>query len=464
MLIFERVIHNSYLSVALVLLLGAGTLPWTSAQAIETHVGVESDFSRSEVQPDVFPFVRAGIVDESKYDPDDDYEHKIDAEFKISPNHPKAYALSSRNFYYGEKDQSTDSPLRFSFGRKLIGWSNVDELWGLGAFEPLDSWDRLRSFTQGLTGIFAYTETANFNFRLFLSYVFLPEITPNVVIDDGKIVSEHPQSIATAPQTINIVGRPTILNYDLVTPPLNTIIFRPSFAVMMETKKELPFFGKFSFGYLPLNYFPVALNASYSIPGVIGTVQLYPRLLDHNLYNWEAGYRIDSSLSFGCTFLIDQPMKDDISNQLTYTPLSTSQTLTPWMKYQLHRSTLILTQLWSKGGLENDVGPLANTSGSSIVSSRILYRNATQFSLRQPLSAAGDPHQPLLQFKFIHEYSIIANWISADFFYTLQPQLNVFFGLDGISAEQNASPDHGAEFLSDLKALDRIRLGASYAF
>ena len=423
-------------------------------------LGFETDLSRGDVTPSAFPIVSMGMRAQSEDVPgsvSDEYEYRENALIRISPNHPKANELAIKDLYWGEKDQSYESPLRFTFGRRYIGWSTLDSMWGLGQFEPLNAWDKLRATPMGLTGVFAYTETQKFSFRFFLSYLTFPEITPNVVIENNQFASEHPQSIASTPQTYTLLNKPTPLGYEIVIPPVSSIIFRPSIAFMMETKKEIPVFGRFAYGYLPLNYFPIALQASLSIPLDQIVVQLHPRLLYHHVYNAELGYRFDDRISFGGNALTDVPSEESIPSDYTTTPLSTSYTWSPWIKYQTAHSKLLLTQIWTKGGLQADVGPYASAN-SSIFSSHVFYRNASQLAFSHTFNPDETNRLAL------HEYSVDGDWVSADLFYNLKQNTILFFGGDIVAALRSSSPDRGAEFLSDLRTLDRIRGGFQYVY
>lgn len=437
----------------------------TLAFSPEYSIDFENDLYRTTVKPSEFPILGAGIQFSSENDEslaETEYEYRGDFKIRMSPTHPKAFTFSSRNLYWGEKDQSYESPLRFTYGRRLIGWTKLDEMWGLGAFEPLNSWDRLRSFSQGLTGIFAYTETQVLNFRFFLSYLSIPESTPNVVIEKNHFLTEHPQATSSAPQTIDLFGtnKPTPIGYELDIPNISKVIFRPSIVFMVETKREIPLQFKFVYGYLPLNYLPVALDGSYSLNSSTVPARLSPRLLSHNLYNLEASYRFNDHLSAGAVNLLDQPNSENIPSNLITTPLTTSNTLSPWIQYELNRFKLTISQIWTTGGLDADTN---TTPGPSIFSSRMLYRNATSGSLQSELGNTN-PHHPILQLKYVHEYSINGDWIAADFYYSLKPNLTLFVGGDLIGATRRASPDRGAEFLADLRTNDRVRFGANYVF
>ena len=437
------------------------------AFSADTEVGFENQIHHTPVEPIYFPILSLGLRFQSPEaeDPSSrESEYKGDILFRISPTHPQAFALTSKNLYWGDRDQNRNTPLRFTFGRRLIGWSKLDTLWSLGQIEPLDQWDRLRPSLQGLTGVFAYTETEKFNFRLFISGIFLPETTPNVVIENQQFVRAHPQAITSAPQTFTLLDQSLRANYFLNVPSISSILFRPAFSFSMETKREIPVSAKFVYGYLPLNYFPVALQGYNNISINEVVVNLRPRLLHHHVYNGELSYRVDDHLSFGGVSMVDQPESETILSGEVATPLSVSTSWSPWIEYRGLTFHATLSHLWVFGGLEADVGPPALRSDtSSRFSSRMLYRNASLFQIKKHLFP-GSPHDPTLFFKYIHEYSIKGDWFAMDLHYLLKPGLLLFVGGDILSSYRDVSPDRGAEFLADMRPLGRARLGVTYAF
>lgn len=439
-----------------------------SAYAVspEYHAGFENWISRDTVTPSYFPILNAGIFADSTTDPEksvgDTHEYKIDAEFRISPTHPKAMALTGPNVYYGQSDHSYASPLRFSFGRRLIGWTKLDEMWNLGEFEPLDAWDRLRARPQGLTGIFAYSETNEVTVRFFASFIYLPEVVPNFVIENEQIVLEHPQAIANAPKTYNLLGLPTPIGYELKIPDLQKIVLRPSVAFQVESNFESPFKAKMAYGYLPLNYFPIALQGTLGIVPNTIFVTLHPRLLHQHLINGELTYRFSNEFSSGFVALFKDPVSEAIPADYTTTPLTPSQTYSPWIQYESPSWRLQLSQLWTFGGLDPDVGPFA-TPGASVFSSHVFYRNATQFKVRY-LFAPAKKDSAYLDTRYLHEYSINADWLAADFVFFTQERLSFLVGGDLINALKTVADSRGAEFLADVRAVDRVRLGVQYVF
>ncbi len=391
-----------------------------------------------------------------------DTEYRGDLLFRISPADLRAFAITSKNLFWGDRDRNSSTPLRFTFGRRLIGWSKLDTLWSLGMIEPLDQWDRLRPTLQGLTGVFAYTETEKFNFRLFLSGIFLPEITPNVVLENQQFVRAHPQAITSAPQTFTLLDQSLRANYYLNIPSLSSILFRPAFSFSMETKRELPISAKFVYGYMPLNYFPIALQGYTNISLNEVEVILRPRLLHHHVYNGELSYRFDDHLSAGGVAFVDQPERETIPEGEVATPLLVSTSWSPWVEYKAASFTATLSHLWVFGGLGADVGPPALRSDeASRFSSRMLYRNATLFQIKKHLMP-GTPADPVLFFKYIHEYSIKGDWFAMDLHASIRNDLRVFAGGDILSSYRDVSPDRGAEFLADMRPLGRVRLGVTY--
>ncbi|MBS1960113.1 MAG: hypothetical protein JST80_11615 [Bdellovibrionales bacterium] len=434
-------------------------------------IGAEADLSRDTVTPSTFPIVSLGYKADSKtrYNTGRATEYNIDMRFRISPNHPKAYALTGPNLYFGESDDSANTGLRFTFGRRLIGWSKIDDLWDIGEFEPLDSWDRLRSTPNGLTGIFAYADTDNEEIRLFASYLFLPEMTPNIVIDNNRFSSEHPQAVASAPQTYTLLNRPTPLGYNLAIPSIDKIIFRPSFAVSAgnkevnrSTHEKNRFRYKLTYGYLPYNYFPIALQATLAIPLDQIVVSLQPRLLSHHLMGAETSFKFAESATFGFAALGSLPVQDTIPADYTTTTLTNSVTLSPWLELKFSRANLVFSQIITRGGLDADVGPYADPN-SSIFSSRLLYRNASEMKARYLLSSTS-AKSDYIEAKYLHEYSINADWISADLVVYLEKNFSFLVGGDLINADKTVDDDRGAEFLADVRAIDRVRMGVQYVF
>lgn len=407
-------------------------------------LGVESQGSREVVQPSLFSFLDFSLKDSEE-------TPNLDLRLRMYFNQPKVHAFSSKNAHFTLMNEGADTHIRYELGRSWFEWNELDEIWGLGTFNVLDSWDRLRSSSQGLTGLFIKADTQMAQFTFFVSYLSIPELMPNVILENEQFKIYHPQAVAAGPQTFELLDRPTPLGYHLVLPNLSRILFRPSAAFSFKTRALLdPLKFKFSLGYLPLNHFPIAFQASMSIPLDQIVVNLRPRLLSHIVYSSDLSVDLDEALSAGTSLMIDQVIPEEqIPTDYTTATLGTLTSISPWIKVK----SLRLSYLHSSGGLGTDVGPYADPI-QNLFSSRILYRNALQFEM----------HLKEWFLKYLHEFSVNANWIALDWKKQWNSNWNSVIGGDLISAEHNAAPERGAEFLSDMRAIDRIRLGLQYVF
>ncbi len=412
--------------------------------AADTHysIGFESQLSRHVVQPSFFPVINGGLNGASDYS-------SYDLSIRSSMEHPSVLAITSKNFFY--QLSPSESSFKLSIGRKWTNWSTGDEIWGLGILNPLDAWDRLRSRSQGLTGLFAHSEGDWIAFDLFASYLALPETMPNVVIENDQFKFYHPQSVSAGPQTFDLLNQPTPLGYKLLIPELNKILLRPSLITSFSIHKESsPIQGRLTAGYLPLNYFPVALDASLSIPINTIVVNLRPRLLNHAVYSAEISCLPEENTEIGVSATKDQIFTEkSLPSDYTTASLGSTMYYTTWIRFRNFR----LSHLYSEGGLGPDVGPYASQN-QNVFSSRILYRNATQ------LSWSWNEWMVRL----LHEYSVNANWIALDWNHDWDNNWSTVIGGDLIAAEKISAADRGAEFLPDMRALDRFRLGVKYVF
>jgi hypothetical protein len=466
--------HRSRIRWILSLLLIAA-VGFSDVRAAETafSIGVEGQVYRDVIEPSLFPLMRLGGNHHTRRTSDETItETKIDFEFRLGLRNPKAFSFASQNLYWGDADESPTSDLRFTFGRRKITWSGLEDLWNLGNIEPLDAWDRLRPRSQGLTGVFAYSQTPVFNFRLFVSGVSFPESNPNVILENNQFQRVHPQSTTSAPQTIKIENQTTPLGYEIKIPSLNRLLIRSSFLAMMETKPEQRLLARFTYGYLPLNYYPLSMEQILNIPLDQGIVTIRPRIVDHHIYSGDLGYRINDRLSLGVSGLADDPKSETLPVSVTYnyTALTSQLMTSPWIHYQMNHAKFSLSHLWTRGGIGSDFGQTAQStalaSGQGLFSSHVFYRSATLLSAHFYPTSATEAGSFLV--RYIYEHAVQSSWFSWDIYIKTPKQGNQgwsgVIGGDVIQAGDPKNKSRGAEFLSDIRAFDRVRMGIQYAF
>jgi hypothetical protein len=106
---------------------------------------------------------------------------------------------------------------RMSFGRKILPWSGVDSLWGLGKFNNRKNFDYFDPGQEGLVGIEYENRSSNgFFWKAFGSPVYVPEMNPSLDINKSKktITSRNPWANPPAASTQISDGGPFVpVNY-----------------------------------------------------------------------------------------------------------------------------------------------------------------------------------------------------------------------------------------------------------
>jgi hypothetical protein len=69
-----------------------------------------------------------------------------------------------------------------------------------------------------------------------------------------------------------------------------------------------------------------------------------------------------------------------------------------------------------------------------------------------------------IESRYVREWAVSGDWIAADCWWRLTKAWQFFVGGDLINAERERADNRGAEFLADVRAIDRVRMGVSYVF
>ena len=206
------------------------------------------------------------------------------------------FEFAVSNAYWKIKTPSRHFQL--SVGRELQDWSELDDFWHLGIWQPLARWDAADPITQGLTGVFAQISEKSFHMILFASGLFLPDQQPYYQVRNGQITSDSRWFRAPVSQ-VGFNNEPLNINYTIANVNASNVVFQKSFAVMTE-------FGHTSAGpYLktayaikPMNQFHLAENYQ-DIPGEnLADVTVLPMVVQENVLTAETGYRFGDNGEF----------------------------------------------------------------------------------------------------------------------------------------------------------------------
>ncbi len=205
--------------------------------------------------------------------------------------------------------------IQVSLGRRREMWSEFDEQWKLGLFQPVARWDYLNPQEQGLTGVFFDYERHPYAVRVFVSGLFIPDQGPNFEIRDGEFASDN--RWFSAPQTHALFReRFTKINYQVDRPPVSDIINQASFgAKITYGSRDEGYWVSFAEAIKPLNEFHLAIDPRYSISPTQfsqqGVAIVHPIVVSDQVSSVEAGVTHDRERGW-VSVTRDAPKRPDL--------------------------------------------------------------------------------------------------------------------------------------------------------
>ena len=137
-------------------------------------------------------------------------------------------------------------------GRKLEFWSQADDDWDLGLWQPQAKMDPLRLEDQGLTGVFYKQRTGRTEFLAFASPLFIPSMGPDVQEKGGSLVSNS-RWYRTPSSTFPLFDKRTPIVYSLDIPNYWKLVNNPGAGMRFRYQEEEGFWSSVNYGYKPIN-------------------------------------------------------------------------------------------------------------------------------------------------------------------------------------------------------------------
>lgn len=231
---------------------------------------------------------------------------------------PEAYL--SKELGYGHE---------LSLGRKIENWSIEDTYWNSGFINSRFTWDPTRPKRVGLFGLFYGYKNENLELHAMASSLNVPERGFPVKVEDGKLVTSDPfaqQNYEGAVLSNSIVP----IKYTINTPPLKELILKQSFLLNARVSEhsDSGFFSGVMLGYLPINQVNLSVYLpQYVLQKNIVDVQVYPKILSHQIYSVDAGYK-GSSFTFWGNAAYEVPDQWETESTDITTPRIENATIT----------------------------------------------------------------------------------------------------------------------------------------
>ncbi len=365
--------------------------------------------------------------------------------------------------------QWRDGKSQVSVGRKKEFWSQLDQDWQLGMWQPQSLLDSLRPEEQGLTGVFYRHQQGRFEFLAFASPIFIPTLGPEIQEKEGSLVADsrwyRPPSNSFPLNNVN-----TKIKFALDVPPVKDLIQHPASGMRVRYGGETDgLWVSGNYGYKPMNALLLKYKKGLFLPeydAQTGEVTIAPEVGYHQVYGGDLGYRFEDGM-ISASYLADTP-----SDKQSDDPYVLQRPEAARM-YSLHAETYIETSVFANpiglsvnylridGGDIRDFDSTGANSGA-IFEQRYNFTHAA--SLRADFSTIFGKRKFMSSFKFMREFDQKGSLFNSEIAYFPQKSFALIIGADILGVDDSSDLNKDSRFLNQFRANDRYYGGMSYVF
>jgi hypothetical protein len=298
---------------------------------------------------------------------------KMDVSGGVAMGAPLMNYLNIAELYADIKIGDVD---RLYLGRKKMLWSELDNRWDLGLWEPLFRWNPLAPEHQGLVGLFWELDRPYFTVTLYGSPFFIPDQGPSFEIQNGSFVRGNPW-FRRPPESIRIFSENTKIDYHFDQPDESKVVLHSSFGgkISFGDPKGLRF--QASYVYKPANQLAIGYDGTLDIPSDRGDVELQPQVFYHSLVGADLTYKINQ-WRVGLSVIHDRPNQDEIfESRWTHPTFQNATMFSPFIEWENPIMAFSLQRLDVVDGKVTEVGEFANANRAPLMN-RYPFRQATQ--------------------------------------------------------------------------------------
>ena len=204
---------------------------------------------------------------------------------------------------------------QFTVGRKLENWSQLDNFWHLGVWQPHLRHQGFSFSAQGLTGVFGQWSGQQWKALVFASPLFLPDQGPKVEVREGQLFVRN-RWFSHPVDRVRIGELSSPLAFKLIEPEISEVVFQNQVAGQFIFADGLyGNWGSMAYAYKPINQFYIGLrpihHVSSSNVNKITEIEVYPQIRYHHLATVEVGRRWHQG-EVWASVIRDEPVNKDV--------------------------------------------------------------------------------------------------------------------------------------------------------
>jgi hypothetical protein len=302
-----------------------------------------------------FQFVSAGLDTLTKVQSENDIDNTLQAQIRgmMAPGSQVLNYLDISQLYWKQS--------LLSVGRKKMKWSQIDDTFNLGIYQPVFKWNPLQPESQGLSGIFMQAEDESggipWGITLFGSPLYIPNQGAGYEIKDGQFEKTNPY-FSQPPPAADVNGQRAQFQYTVQKPDISSVVYQQSFAGQVFVgNRHKGAFAQGAFAQKPMNELALGFQGVL-VPGQKIDTQILPQVVQHNVVSGEARYSF-SNVSLGVAGLNETPQSHPFDSQWTYVKYSPSALISPFIEAKFFGAELSLATLSVQGGETSFEGPQA---------------------------------------------------------------------------------------------------------
>lgn len=364
-----------------------------------------------------------------------------------------------------------------SVGRKLEYWSEVDNNWNLGLWQPYTYIDALRPQRQGLLGAFLRLQNTWFDFLAYATPYFIPTMGPEIREKDGSLESDS-RWFRSPSSSFPLNGKETRLVYSLDVPDIAKLVENPGRGFRLRLGEKQGFWMSTSYGYKPMNSLALKYKSRLFLPEKdpnTGQVTMQPAVLYHEVMGTDFGYQNDG-FEFSLSYLHDKPYPktaeegwvmqspEGLSANAAHFSFESKDLLPNGLLQSwswLSDIELALDYLQVSGGRIHDFDSAGQESGA-IFEERLNFTNAAQVQVIKSLWLLGQPVKG--QVKYLREFAQKGSLWGMELQFYPKPKWALVMGADILGVDDDRNENTDSRFLNQFRANDRYYAGLSYVF